>query len=611
MIDPAAGSPSAPPSSPTDSSAGDRRIQAINDSLIQFQETWVAQLQTEIQALQQEKYHLQSEVQHLRQTQTQLLRQGLQTSAPAPSPSPAAAVSPQILQQQQQWAKQFAQILAEHLQQQLVALVASHGSSIDATLSPADLHRRSEDIQHLLAGLDRSLTSTLHTLQQEINQSQQALKDQLTAMQGLERQGEAILETLVQRLSQQLAQHSSTLPTAVSPASARSTPSPVVSPPPPSPPTSADSIAPTSAPAAPTPASSPEDYTLDLDKLPPPPAPRPTPPTRRTASAPRWNWGGVLLALASVLGLALQYVLVERLFQVTPSGNGWGSAGEPLAATWGNTWLAVWLRMVVVLPVVIGLSQYFYPSLWADLQALRQGTLPGLSPLEHRRLGVNLLLGGSLLFVSQWSLYQAVGQAAAGAAVTLFFLYPALLALLSWGLVGDRPSSFRLYCLIALGVGGIATLSVSQDVPEWGLEALLLALLSAGGFAFYLLLTSVVGRRLHYSVITVVQFGLVFVLATPAMFVVPQLTPAQIQTLVQGGLWLGGAAAVSYAFNTFSVEAIGALPTTLITALAPFLTVLLASLLLQDGIPWSLGFGTLAVTLGSTFMNLESLKRAR
>ncbi|MEB3164944.1 MAG: hypothetical protein VKK80_17060 [Prochlorothrix sp.] len=611
MTDPAAGSSPSLPTVPSsaDPTAGDRRIQAVNEALIQFQETWAAQLQQDIEALQREKQALQGDVQHLRQEQSQLLRQA----------------SEQPLQQR--WAKQFAQILAEHLQQQVQELVqttqeAQPGRSGTAgdhnpypppianpDLTPAALQQRTEAVNQLLIALDRSLTGTLNTLQQELSSCQHALKAQLTEMHGLERQGEAILETLVQRLSQQLAHHSTPLPPAPYTAP-RSTPPPV-SPPPPDaydlegPGVNAGLAA--GSPVGPIPT---EDYVLDLEKLVPAASPpRSTPSPRRSPPPPRWSVGGVVLALASVLGLALQYVFVEQLFQVTPEANGWGEAGAPLAATWSNTWLAVWLRMVVVLPVVIGLGQYFYPALWQDLQALRQGRLPGLSPLDHRRLTVNLLLGGGLLFFSQWLLYQSVGQAAAGSAVTLFFLYPAFLALLSWGLVGDRPSSFRLYCLIALGVGGIATLSVAQDVPSWEMGALLLALLSAGGFAFYLLLTSVVGRRLHYSVITVVQFGTVFLLSTPAMFVVPQLDPPQVQNLVQGGLWLGGAAAVSYAFNTFSVQAIGALPTALITALAPFLTVLLASLLLGDSIPWTLGFGTLAITLGSTFMNLESLKR--
>ncbi|MGA1264119.1 MAG: hypothetical protein ACO331_09475, partial [Prochlorothrix sp.] len=191
MTDPAAGSSPSLPTVPSsaDPTAGDRRIQAVNEALIQFQETWAAQLQQDIEALQREKQALQGDVQHLRQEQTQLLRQA----------------SEQPLQQR--WAKQFAQILAEHLQQQVQELVRTtqethpgrSGSAgdrnayppplSDPDLTPAALQQRTEAVNQLLIALDRSLTGTLNTLQQELSSCQNALKSQLTEMHGLERQG--------------------------------------------------------------------------------------------------------------------------------------------------------------------------------------------------------------------------------------------------------------------------------------------------------------------------------------------------------------------------------------------------------------------------------------
>ena len=615
-------SPPTPPQPQADS-----QLQMVSGTLLQLQTELVTQFQADIRALQAEKAGLQADVQRLRQTQGTILNQ-------------------QQVAQQQQWAKQFAQILAQHLQQQLLNLAQSAppplhpGDPWDAT----SLQQRAEAINQLLMSLDATLSGTLGALQQEISSCQHALKGQLAEMHGLERQGEAILETLVQRLSQTLAHYPAAPEGVAQPWGSGAGRDPQgdrpgdrpgdrhVNHPPLARPGDRSASRPPTRPSPPPldpggdgrsdrpgPPAPPEDYVLDLESLPKgrsrsPQAPAAgtsdvTPLQRSGEGTPRWTPLGIALALGSVVGLALQYVFVQRLFQTDPVGTGLGSAGEPLAASWGNTWLAVWLRMVMVLPLVVGLGQTFYPNLWQDLQVLRQGGGRTLNPSENRRLIANLVISGGLLFLSQWFLYRSVGLTSAGSGVTLFFLYPALLSLVSWGLLGERPSAFRLYCILALGVGGVATLGVAQDLAGVSLGNLVLALASGGLFALYLLLTNVSSRRLHYSVVTVVQFGVVFLLSTPAMFVVPQLSPPQVQNLVQSGLWLGGAAALSYGLNTFSVRAMGALSTALITALAPFLTVLLGSLLLGDSIPWSLGFGTLAVTLGSTFMNLEHFKR--
>ncbi|WP_353258118.1 DMT family transporter [Prochlorothrix hollandica] len=615
-------SPPTPPQPQADS-----QLQMVSGTLLQLQTELVTQFQADIRALQAEKAGLQADVQRLRQTQGTILNQ-------------------QQVAQQQQWAKQFAQILAQHLQQQLLNLAQSAppplhpGDPWDAT----SLQQRAEAINQLLMSLDATLSGTLGALQQEISSCQHALKGQLAEMHGLERQGEAILETLVQRLSQTLAHYPAAPEGVAQPWGSGAGRDPQgdrpgdrpgdrhVNHPPLARPGDRSASRPPTRPSPPPldpggdgrsdrpgPPAPPEDYVLDLESLPKgrsrsPQAPAAgtsdvTPLQRSGEGTPRWTPLGIALALGSVVGLALQYVFVQRLFQTDPVGTGLGSAGEPLAASWGNTWLAVWLRMVMVLPLVVGLGQTFYPNLWQDLQVLRQGGGRTLNPSENRRLIANLVISGGLLFLSQWFLYRSVGLTSAGSGVTLFFLYPALLSLVSWGLLGERPSAFRLYCILALGVGGVATRGVAQDLAGVSLGNLVLALASGGLFALYLLLTNVSSRRLHYSVVTVVQFGVVFLLSTPAMFVVPQLSPPQVQNLVQSGLWLGGAAALSYGLNTFSVRAMGALSTALITALAPFLTVLLGSLLLGDSIPWSLGFGTLAVTLGSTFMNLEHFKR--
>jgi drug/metabolite transporter (DMT)-like permease len=300
------------------------------------------------------------------------------------------------------------------------------------------------------------------------------------------------------------------------------------------------------------------------------------------------------------LTLGLQYVLTQALFQ--PQAEFFpGIFGPEFEPTWLNTLRALGLRMVVVVPLIVLGGRWFYPALWKDLSNLNRG------PIRESRLV--LAISGGLLFLSQWLLYRSVGQTAAGIGVTLFFVYPAVLAILAWLLMGDRPPLFRTYSMITLGVGAMFILLLAETGVNG--EGIFIGLLSGTTFALYLLITSRCSQQLHPLVVTIIQFMIVLGLTLPAWLLPSQIPEQQFTPFLLGGLLLGAAATLSYLFNTFSVRLTGATPTAVTSDLTPLLTILLSLWVLQMGIGAYQSVGVLLVTLGALALGLERLQRVR
>ncbi|NJO77037.1 MAG: hypothetical protein HC833_26965 [Leptolyngbyaceae cyanobacterium RM1_406_9] len=170
-----------------DPNAAQDILNTVTQDLRQLQQELVSQLHQDVQRLQAEKARLQSDIDKL-QTQQQ------------------AALSQQQRAQQQLWAKQLAQALAQHLQGALVQRVEQTlpqrvGTNLPAAPAANSHH---ENAYRLLASLDATLNRTLTSLRQDLTSYQSSLSQQISRMHNLEQQGEAILEALVSRLSHQL-----------------------------------------------------------------------------------------------------------------------------------------------------------------------------------------------------------------------------------------------------------------------------------------------------------------------------------------------------------------------------------------------------------------------
>jgi drug/metabolite transporter (DMT)-like permease len=548
------------------------QLKAVSQSLKTLQDGLVAQLLEDVEWLKTEKVTLQQEIQELRHNKQQLLSQ-------------------QQLGQQQQWAKQFAQILAQHLQQELRKELSHNSGQGSQTQGGTIENHQVKQIHQLLISLDSALTGALRTLQQEISNYHSTLHQQLIEMHSQDRQAEVILETLIKRLSQQLASQNRSRSVSAGESSSPIAPSSPVIPP-------ESSYRSTPLASEPVSRFSGGDATGTTPQT--ATAPRASASNRRSNATPvqaqRW---GLILATLSVLTLALQYLLAEALFQKQNAPVFWGIT-QSFDPTWNNTLLALWLRTLVVIPLIAFIGSGFYPNLWRDLRSLPQG--------PARQSFFPLAFSGLLWFLSQWFLYRAVGETSAGIAMTLFFVHPAILTLFVWGLMGDRPSPFKTYGMITLGVGAISILSLATDANHVNGAGLLMGLLSGTTFALYLLMTGFCSRKLHPLVITIVQFTVAFVLATTTWFFPSQIPPDQFQSFVVGGLLLGGAATLCYLFNTLSIYCIGAIVPGIVSHTAPILTVILSVLILKEAVGFYQSIGVVLVTFGAVALGLDRFR---
>jgi drug/metabolite transporter (DMT)-like permease len=564
-------------------SRSEQILNLVSQDLQRLQEDVISQLTEDVAWLRSEKSTLRQEVEQLRQERQALLTENQ-------------------LAQQQQWAQEFAKILARYLQQQLQQYLEqalqkhpslpspqSNQQSSQPGISPSNLASIPEWAENSV------LSQRLQAIEQAIDRYQDAVFEQLEILETNGIEGNTRLENLVQRLHLAL-NASSDIASGISPVPIASplTTRPSISQTPISQaiqnsPNHEPIVAPTPLPVAPS---------------------RPIPRREHLAAVPipiaRWNRQGIALALLSMLMLSLQYVLAQALFQF-PGETNFNGTGLDLEPTWGNTALLVGLRMMVLLPLITVFSRWLQPGLGDAFADFLDRSRPQTT-VAKSTLWWNLGVSGLVLFLSQWFLYRAVGSTSASLGVSLFFIYPAIVPLLAWFFNNDRPSSFRLQCMAALGVGGSLILSQpsldglsNSNVLAWGA-------LSAVLFAFYLMISDRCHRHLNPTIVSLVQYAIVILLSLPALLTLPQSPLVHLTSLGLGGVLLGGTAALSYILNVFAVQIMGSLPSLILNGLTPLITSVLGVALLQTPIAAAHVLGLLLVTIGAFALNLERLR---
>jgi drug/metabolite transporter (DMT)-like permease len=84
-----------------------------------------------------------------------------------------------------------------------------------------------------------------------------------------------------------------------------------------------------------------------------------------------------------------------------------------MAPSLGNSLLILWLRMLVVVPLMAILVTVLYPAVWRDIKQFAQSKDWFL---------FNVLGSGFFLFLSQVLIYLALGTISPGVAITQFSL---------------------------------------------------------------------------------------------------------------------------------------------------------------------------------------------
>lgn len=600
-------------------------LQAVTQDLTSLQQGVIGQLSRDVARLQAEKTRLMSDIDKLQSYYQTLQSRQLET------------LSQQQIAQQQLWAKQLAQVLASHLQALMIQRLNQVASTQQAqsasqtnpgnSLTAANGH--SDSAHRLLASLDATFSTTFKTLQQELNSYQSSLSQQLNRMQSLEQQGEAILDALINRLREQL-QAEASRPVAPSLRENRyprengyarediqpKESSDLASHPGDS--THLYSPPYQHQPAAATGQSYPAPNNLYTQPPSPPmahpipleapgaPLPLPAKPRRELSHFQL----GLVLVLISTAALSIHNVVV-RVIGRESLILGWLGGGIKLGGFiqlgLGNALLILWLRMLVVLPLMVPVAMFLYPPVWRDLKKFL--TAPDRRPL------LNVIGSGVFLFLSQVLIYIAIDKIGAGPAVTLLFTYPIVTVPLAWFLFGDRPTPLRWVVMFTILLGVFFTAlpglkSASGNVSGGGA---FIAIAAGIAFAFYLVCMQLGFKKLHPIPVTLIQFSTIFVLSSVILTFFPPKGVQVDQPLgfVVGGVILGALTLLGYLTNNFGVRYMGAALASIVASSGPVVTALLAFLLINNPLQREQVFGILLVTLGVGALSFERMKSQR
>lgn len=602
-------------------------LQTVTQDLKRLHQGLITQLAQEVNQLQAEKARLTTEVQTLQAQQHQLQTQNAQ------------ALSQQQIAQQQLWAKQLALALSNHLQGLMMQQISqtmkangSHGANGGISMS-SDSNVHSDNAHRLLASLDTTFSTTFKTLQQELNSYQSALSQQLGRMHNLEQQGEAVLEVLVNRLKEQLqvetaGQLDAMGRVAMPSAHTNGNPaqplglvdrfngesgsqaqiygqvharSPQPLPPPPDSPPSDTHEPPRQrrqASTDPTPLAVPAT---------------PVPSKSGTKKEISNFWAGLVLVLVSTVALSIHNVVVRVIGKPSSILGAPEIGGFINITVLGNSLLILWLRMLIVVPLMVGLAMSLYPPVWRDLKKFFTS--------GDRRPVYNVIGSGLFLFLSQILIYIAIGQIGPGPAVTILFMYPIVTVPLAWVLFGDRPTPLRWFVMAVIFLGVFLTALPKIDpgkIAAGGGVGVPIAIGAGVAFALYLIFMQLGFKKLHPVPVSVVQFFTIFVLSAVILIAVGpnlgvQVLAQQRDGFVLSGILLGVLTLIGYLSNNFGVRFMGAGLASIIASIGPVMTALLAWLLIQDKLQTVQWSGIILVTVGVSLLSIErmQLQKAR
>lgn len=538
-------------------------LEALTQEVESLRQDLSVQLNSDVRWLQGEKTRLMQEIDQLR-----LQHQQLQGDY-------RESISEQQLAQQQLWAKQLAQVLAAQLQQQLGERLSGDRALSTTDSAPPALNSHNENVQKVLVSLDSTLNQTFKTLQQDLSSYQSTLSQQLSRMYSMESQGEAILEALVNRLVAQLQ--------GLQPPPAREKIAPL------------REITPPSEQPAPK---------VEAKPL---PAPKPKPASQLQL--------GLVFALLASIAFSLQNV-VTRIILSPNSLFGIWDVGNLISPGLGNSIFILWLRMLVVVPLVSLLGTNGYQlneqPFWKDIQNLFQS--------KDSALKLTVLGSGFFLFLSQTLAYIAFGNLATGLVTALILTYPIVTIFLARLFFGDRLTVFRMVAS-AIVFAGVVLISTSGGIG--GSSNLVLGLSTALGsgitLAFCVIFTQIACKKINPVPFTLVQFGVIFIFSSlfSAFFgwFVPNSAPTAIRfdstllpSLLLAGIILGLTTLGSYLFQNIGIRMAGAALYAIIANTGPVITSLIAWLLIQETLEPIQILGMLVVTVGVVALGVKRLR---
>ena len=573
-----------PKGDPEDAKSAEQVLNSVIQELDALHENVNGQLNQDITRLKTEKNHLIDDIEDLRQQYRKLQSQQMES------------LSGRYIQQQQLWLKQLAQVLAHNLQDLLVQrfneLSANAGHSLSSPIPsgefpiPMPPSNYDERASELLAALDDRIDRSFQMLQQDLSSYESELSLRLNNMQTLERQGEELLQNLVNRIREELEEEEAYLD---NPFDAEDS----------YPEELTNSVRPQIMPAAST------------DRLEAAPRPHPAQPPAAAAKAASQMQVGLMLALSSAVVLSIFNVCLRILIKSRNPRVIFGLFEVPGVVTpgFGNSLLILLMRLIVVMALMPILATFLYPSVWKDIRRLFQS--------GDRVLWSKVLGSAFFLFLSQVLIYLAIGNIPAGIAITIFFIYPIVTVLGSWVLFGARPSTIGLLAICGITAGLILAgwPSFAAPAPGGGNVAVgvTAALASGVTFAGYVLLTQMAAGKLHPIPFSLVNFAAIFVFSALSLWVplsqnlAPQIDQNVWPGLIVGGVILGVLTLFSYLLNNFAIRFAGAALASVIGTLGPAMTALFGFVIINEKLQPLAILGMAVVTLSVAAMSVERM----
>ena len=261
------------------------------------------------------------------------------------------------------------------------------------------------------------------------------------------------------------------------------------------------------------------------------------------------------------------------------------------------------------------------PLVWLYLWLRRRAR--STVPMPPRR---HLLLLGAIYCMASVLAFFGLRQVSASVYIILFFTYPIIVAVISQFLgtsfLRSRSADTRLrregwLALMVTSVGVV--LVVAPNVGSLQTEAVVLfgmalALANAWVAAIYFVASNRILFRLHDPSELARAVAWTMLATTGIMLVIALFNGLQFPATVEGALLLLGLAGLSTALPivalNIGIQRLGAARSAIIAMLEPFLTLVLAAILLSERLGGMQLLGGTVILLSVTFFEMSSLRHA-
>ena len=210
--------------------------------------------------------------------------------------------------------------------------------------------------------------------------------------------------------------------------------------------------------------------------------------------------------------------------------------------------------------------------------------------------GQLFLLGALGYFTATILYFTAIQNIDSGLAITIFYCNPVIVVLLSWWLLGNKPSRIIVWCLVSTLIG--VTIAAGQ-VGNADTVSVILVLIVAVEYAFYMIISSKVLPKVDlFTGVTIVMFGAASSFAIYALFA-PSSVEVIFPNAINGWVSVLMLAVVATVIPTATLYAgmnlIGTGKTAVIQTFEPVASILAGVIFLSEPL-------TLPRIIGATFV---------